>query len=121
MTTELMIGESSPDEERARQVPARIAIAHSVADVRALAEYAATSRLFPGITTAQAAFSLMMLAQSEGLHPFEALKIYHLIEGKPSMKAEAMLARFQEHGGTVQWLERSDQRVVGVFSHPVQA
>ena len=34
------------------------------------------------------------------------------------MRADAMLAEFQRLGGRVQWKERTDSKVIAVFSHP---
>jgi hypothetical protein len=73
---------------------------------------------FGGIKTVEQALTLMLVAQAEGMHPATVLQTYHIINGQPSMKSHAMLARFQQAGGSVRWLERSDTRVCGVFSHP---
>jgi len=48
----------------------------------------------------------------------KASRDFHIINGKPSLKADAMLARFQAAGGTVQWGEYTDTRCEGTFSHP---
>lgn len=64
------------------------------------------------------ALTLMLVAQSEGIHPMQAMMEYDVISGKPCLKAHAMLARFQRAGGTVKWLESTDERVSGTFSHP---
>src|SRR6185295_3466560 len=47
-----------------------------------------------------------------------AIRDYHIIQGKPALKADAMLARFQQEGGVVNWVEYSDTKVSGEFSHP---
>ena len=60
----------------------------------------------------------MVLAQAEGLHPGAACRDYNLIGGKPSMKSEAMLRRFQESGGRVEWMVYSDEKVEAKFTHP---
>jgi hypothetical protein len=95
--------------------------AFSVADIQAMAASVAKSRLF-GLDEAQA-FTLMLLAQSEGIHPIKAVQRYHVIQGRPAMKADAMLADFQRIGGTVEWLTESDDRekCEAVFRHPVHA
>jgi hypothetical protein len=62
--------------------------------------------------------ALMLIAQAEGLHPAIAARDYHVINGRPTLKADAMLARFQTAGGSVRWGEYTDRRVVGTFSHP---
>lgn len=77
----------------------------------------AKSGLF-GIKTPEQAIALMLVAQAEGLHPAAAARDYHIVQGRPSLKADAMLARFQAAGGRVRWTEMSETRVAAVFSHP---
>ncbi len=88
-----------------------------VDQVERMAVAVAKSRLF-GIQTPEQAFALMMIAQAEGMHPAIAARDYHIIQGRPSLKADAMLARFQQAGGKVEWNEYTDERVVGTFTHP---
>ena len=70
-----------------------------------------------GMKTIQEVFTLMMLGQADGIHPITALRRYHIVNGKPSMKADAMLACFLEAGGRVKWLVRTDSQVKAEFSH----
>jgi hypothetical protein len=77
----------------------------------------AKSGLF-GIRTPEQAVALMLIAQAEGLHPAVAARDYHVIQGRPALKADAMLARFQQAGGKVVWNAYSDSEVSGTFSHP---
>lgn len=86
-------------------------------DVIKMGQIAAQSG-FLGVHNADEAITLMLVAQSEGRHPMTAAKEYHIIKGKPALRADAMLARFQLAGGSVQWKEMTDTKVVGVFSHP---
>jgi hypothetical protein len=81
---------------------------YSVRDIEVMAKKAAQSRLF-GMDEAQA-FTLMMIAESEGIHPIQALKRYHVFQGKPSLKADAMLADLFKNGWEVEWLEESWDR-----------
>lgn len=90
----------------------------SAADLDLMAERVAASQLFPDIKTKQAAFALMLLSQAEGLHPAQALRRYHIVKSRPTMKADAMLAEFQARGGRVKWLKRTDEEVSAVFRHP---
>jgi hypothetical protein len=90
---------------------------YSVRDVEAIATHVAKSRLY-GLSEDQA-FTLMMLAESEGLHPIQAMRRFHVIEGRPSMRADAMQAEFQRHGGRVRWLESNAETCSAEFSHPV--
>lgn len=82
-----------------------------------MAEAIAKSKLF-GIQTAEQALALGLLCQAEGRHPAEAARDYHIISGKPSLKSEAMLARFQQAGGRVEWHDYTHESVSGTFTHP---
>jgi hypothetical protein len=82
-----------------------------------MAQAIAESKLF-GIQTPAQALALGLLCQAEGRHPAEAARDYHIIGGKPSLKSEAMLARFQQAGGRVEWHEYTHDAVSGTFTHP---
>ena len=85
--------------------------------IKEMASAFAESGMF-GVKTKSQAFSLLMMAEAEGLHPARALQEYHVIQGRPSLKAEAMLARYQAAGGTVKWTCHTDDRVAAIFTHP---
>ena len=87
------------------------------AEMSKMAAVAANSRMF-GFKTQDEALAIMLLCQGEGLHPAVALRDYHVISGRPSMKSDAMLARFQQAGGSVKWSRYDETGVSGVFSHP---
>jgi len=86
-------------------------------DMQQMAEVAASSKMF-GFKNPQEALAIMLLCQGEGLHPAIAMRDYHVIQGRPALKADAMLARFQQAGGAVKWDVYTDQEVTGTFSHP---
>ena len=86
-------------------------------DMRAMADVAAKSRMF-GFKSADEALAIMLLCQGEGLHPAIAMRDYHVIQGRPALKADAMLARFQQAGGSVKWTKYQDDVVSGIFAHP---
>ena len=86
------------------------------AQIERMAVSAAKSGLF-GVKDSDQALALMLIAQAEGVHPARAMQEYHVIQGRPALKADAMLARFQSAGGKVEWREYTDQKVVGTFSH----
>ncbi len=88
-----------------------------LSDVEKMANTMAKSGLF-GVKSPDQAMALMLIAQAEGLHPAIAARDYHIIEGRPSLKADAMLARFQQAGGSVVWEEMTATRVAGIFAHP---
>lgn len=89
-----------------------------IEQVQVIAETVAKSGLFPDIDTKEKAFALMMLCQAEGLHPIQALKRYNIIQNRPAMKADAMLAEFNRQGGRVEWLEYNEKAVEAKFTHP---
>jgi|APGre2960657404_1045060.scaffolds.fasta_scaffold115787_1 hypothetical protein len=82
-----------------------------------MAEVIAESKLF-GIQNAKQALALGLLCQAEGRHIGEAGRDYHIISGKPVLKSEIMLARFQAAGGKVEWNEYKDDLVSATFTHP---
>jgi len=82
---------------------------YSVENIKTLAVEICKSKLFPTCTTPEATFTLMMLCQSEGLHPMEAVKQYDIIAGRVAMKSDTMQAKFQEAGGKWQWLETTER------------
>lgn len=87
--------------------------------VQQLAEQVVASKLFKDILSSpQEAFVLMQLCVSRGLAPMEAVTRYHIIKGKPSMRADAMQAEFQANGGRIEWKERTEKCCEAVFSHP---
>lgn len=87
------------------------------ADVERIGKMLAASKLF-GMKTAEEAIALCLIAQAEGKHPATAAQEYHVIQGRPALKADAMLARFQAAGGKVGWTSYTDTKVAGKFSHP---
>lgn len=87
-------------------------------DLEAMAEAIVRGGMWPEIDTREKALSLMLLCQAEGLHPVSAMKRYHIIEGKPSMRADTMLAEYKRRGGRVRWIQRSAQVAEAHFWHP---
>ena len=88
-----------------------------LSDIQSMAEVAAKSKMF-GFKNTEEAMAIMLLCQAENLHPAIAMRDYHVIQNRPALKADAMLARFQQVGGKVDWKEYTDEKVTGVFSHP---
>jgi len=94
------------------QAPAR----RSYDEIQRMAESIAKSKLF-GVTSVDQVIALMLMAEAEGRHVASAMQDYSVIQGKPSLKADAMLARFQQAGGKVKWTCLTDERVSAIFSH----
>jgi hypothetical protein len=90
----------------------------SLAEVIKTAEIIVQSGLFPAFKTPQAAAALMLLCRSKGLDPMSAVERYHIVQGRPVMRADAMLAEFIQGGGRVEWHERTGEIASATFSHP---
>jgi hypothetical protein len=90
---------------------------YSMPDIEKAGAYIAKSGLF-GVKSPEQAVALMLVAQAEGRNPFEAARDYHIIQNRPALKADAVLTRFQQAGGSVEWQEYTDTKVVGKFTHP---
>lgn len=91
---------------------------YELRDIERMAVSIAKSGMF-AVTTMEGAFTLLLIAQAEGIHPAQAMMDYDVIKGKPALKSAAMLARFQRAGGKVQWITSTDEAVEGKFSHPL--
>ncbi len=91
--------------------------AFSMRDLQVMAQTIVKSGMF-GMQNEAQAMSLLLLCQAQGIHPMIAVQKYHIIQGRPAMKSEAMLADFQQAGGKVKWIERSDLAAEAEFSHP---
>jgi acetone carboxylase gamma subunit len=88
-----------------------------MADIQKMAQVAADSKMF-GFKNQAEAMAIMLLCQAEDMHPAIAMRDYHVIQGRPALKSDAMLARFQTSGGKVNWTNYTDEVVTGIFSHP---
>lgn len=86
-------------------------------EMQKIATAIAKSNLF-GMKTSDQALALMAIAQAEGYPAALAARDYHVIQGRPTLKADAMLARFQQAGGKVEWHSYTDEKVEATFSHP---
>lgn len=61
-----------------------------------------------GVSTPGDGAVLALTCMCEGITPLEFAKTYHIIKGRPSMKADAMSARFRMSGGKVRWINLGD-------------
>jgi hypothetical protein len=83
-------------------------------DLDRMAQTVAKSGMF-GINNPAQAICMFAIAQSEGIDPLSVLRKYHVIEGKPSMRADAMLAEFKKAGGGVIYHVRTDKVVAATY------
>ena len=88
-----------------------------ISEVKEMAAVFCGSGMF-GVKDQTQAMALMLIAQAEGRHPATIAQEYDVIQGRPALKSQATLARFQAAGGRIQWTKRSDTECSAVFSHP---
>ena len=58
---------------------------------------------------------LAMQCMVEKKSPLELARTYHFIQGQLAIRSDALLAKFHQAGGTVEWGERTDEKVTAVF------
>jgi hypothetical protein len=90
----------------------------TIDSMQTMANAVAKSKLWKTVDTPEKALALMLLCQSEGLHPMTAVRRYDLIQGTPTMKSEAQLAEFYQRGGAVVWMQRTAEVCEAKFLHP---
>ena len=89
----------------------------ALGDMQVMANAIVKSGLF-GMKTPDQALALMIVATAEGRHPGSVASDYHIIQGRASLKADSMLARFQQSGGRVEWHDHTNEKVSATFTHP---
>ena len=85
--------------------------------VRVMAKSASASKLFSAKAEEQI-FTLMLVAQSEGIHPIKALMSYDIINGQPALKSSEALARYMDAGGKIEWIKSDKDSAKARFTHP---
>ena len=85
--------------------------------IRVMANSATQSKMFP-VSNPDQAFTLMLIAQAENIHPMSAFMKYDIIQGKPALKSSEVLSRFQQSGGKVEWIQTNAEIAKGKFTHP---
>ena len=88
-----------------------------VSDMTVMADSIVKSGFY-GFKTKEQVMAVMLVAQAENKHPASVVQEYDIIQGKPALKSQAILARFQLSGGSVQWDVVTPKAVKGSFKHP---
>lgn len=93
----------------------------TIPEVKSLSVDFAKSGIF-ATKNADQAFALMMLCHADGINPVQAMRRFHLIPNRDgsiqiTMRAEAMLADFQAHGGMCRWIQTDEEVCIAEFSH----
>jgi hypothetical protein len=95
----------------------------TIPEVKSLSVDFAKAGIF-NTKNADQAFALMMLCHADDINPVQAMRRFHLIPNRDgsiqiTMRAEAMLADFQAHGGVCRWIQTDEEICIAEFSHPV--
>ena len=88
-----------------------------VSDMTVMADSIVKSGFY-GFKNKEQVMAVMLVAQAENKHPASVVQEYDIIQGKPALKSQAILARFQLSGGSVQWDVVTPKAVKGTFKHP---
>lgn len=91
-------------------------VINGISDIKEMATIMSKSGLFG--KNPEQMFALMLIAQAEGIHPAIAAQEYDVIQGRPALKSQSALARFQQAGGTIQWKTKNEAEATAIFSHP---
>ena len=86
-------------------------------DQQRMAEAIVKSKFY-GFTDISQVMAVMIVAQAENKHPATVVQEYDIIQGRPALKSQAVLARFQLAGGKVEYGTYTDDKVEMTFSHP---
>src|SRR5436190_9148201 len=89
------------------------AMSISLSEMQTMAKSIAASQMF-GVKDEDQAMALMLLCQAEGIHPVMALRRYHIIEGRPAYRADALQGEFEKEG-MIFWHERNEQECSATF------
>lgn len=63
-----------------------------------------------GVSSDEAGATIALMCMMEGISLLQFQRTYHMVDNKPSMRADTMLAKFMELGGGYEILERSAMR-----------
>jgi hypothetical protein len=89
--------------------------AKSMGELATAGELLAQSGMF-GIKNAAGGFVVAATCYQQGISLMEFHRTYHIVEGRPSMRADAMLAEFRKAGGRYKIVENSQTRAAAEFT-----
>jgi len=84
------------------------------------AERLAESKMLPGVSTPQQAFTLMLLCQADGLHPIVAMRRYHVIQGRPAVRSDYVQGELLNRGWTITPTKMTRTEARAIFKHPAK-
>lgn len=86
-----------------------------MSDLQAIGDAIAQSGMF-GVKNAASGLVVAATCHQQGITLMEFQRTYHIVEGRPSMRADAMLAEFRKLGGKVKIVENNTTRAAADFT-----
>ena len=74
-----------------------------------------------GVSNPSQGLIVALTCYTEHISPIEFVRTYHIVNGRLSMRADAMQAQFLRQGGRIKWLTSTNEECKAVFSHPEYA
>jgi hypothetical protein len=87
---------------------------HSMTDLQTVGAAIAASGMF-GIKNDASGLVVAATCHQQGITLLEFVRTYHVVNGRPSMRADAMLAEFRKIGGRYKIEENSTERAAAIF------
>lgn len=82
-----------------------------------IGDWIARSGMF-GVSTPDQGKIIAFSALANGVDPFQYMRTYHVVEGKLTMRADAMLAELEKAGGRVEWKTSTPEICEATFYGP---
>jgi len=74
-----------------------------------------------GVSNPSQGLIVALTCYTEHISPIEFARTYHIVNGRLSMRADAMQAQFLRQGGRIRWLTSTNEKCEAIFSHPEYA
>lgn len=71
---------------------------------------------FAGVTKVEQAELILLECMARRVSPFEFIRDNHIVNGKITMRADTMAARFNQAGGHIAWTRHDDECAEAVFT-----
>jgi hypothetical protein len=103
--------------EKAITIYDRLAEQNAMQAVEMMGQAMARSGMF-GITKVEQGIVLALTSLMERKSVTELAREFHIIEGKLTMRADSMQAKFQQDSGRIHWKQTDELVCEAIFSHP---
>lgn len=91
-------------------------IAEPISAIQQLGEWISSSGMF-GCTKVEQGHIIAMQCLAEKKSPFDIKRTYHLVNGTPTMRSDAMLAGYRARGGKVTWKQFDNKAALAVWKY----